>query len=60
VLEARRNGELYGEERLDSLLASCRQLGAQDLARAILADCRAFSGGDLADDCAIVILKLAP
>jgi serine phosphatase RsbU (regulator of sigma subunit)/uncharacterized protein YigA (DUF484 family) len=59
VLEARRNGELYGEERLDNLLASRRQLGAQDLARAILADCRAFSGGDLADDCAIVILKLA-
>jgi serine phosphatase RsbU (regulator of sigma subunit) len=60
VVEARRNGELYGEGRLDSLLASRRHLGAQDLARAILADCRAFSGGDLADDCAIVILKLAP
>jgi serine phosphatase RsbU (regulator of sigma subunit) len=59
VVEARRNGELYGEERLDNLLASRRYLGAQDLARAILADCRAFSGGDLADDCAIVILKLA-
>jgi sigma-B regulation protein RsbU (phosphoserine phosphatase) len=60
VLEARRDGELYGEERLDHLLASRRHLGAQDLARAILADCRAFSGGDLADDCAVVILKLAP
>jgi serine phosphatase RsbU (regulator of sigma subunit) len=60
VLEARRDGELYGEERLDNLLASRQHLGAQDLARAILADCRAFSGGDLADDCAIVILKLAP
>jgi serine phosphatase RsbU (regulator of sigma subunit) len=59
VVEARRGGELYGEERLDNLLASRRHLGAQDLARAILADCRAFSGGDLADDCAIVILKLA-
>jgi len=60
VLEARRNGELYGEERLDHLLASRSGLGAQDLARAILADCRGFSGGDLADDCAIVVLKLAP
>lgn len=60
VLEARRNGELYGEERLDGLLASRSHLGAQDLAGAILADTRGFSGGDLADDCAIVVLKLAP
>ena len=60
VIEARRNGELYGEERLDRLLASRSYLGAQQLAEAILADCRAFGGGDLADDCAVVILKLAP
>ena len=60
VVEARRDGELYGEERLDQLLASRSHLGAQDLARAILADCRGFSGGDLADDCAIVCLRLAP
>jgi serine phosphatase RsbU (regulator of sigma subunit)/uncharacterized protein YigA (DUF484 family) len=60
VVEARRNGELYGEERLDRLLAARGHLGAQRLAEAILADCRAFGGGDLADDCAIVVLKLAP
>jgi serine phosphatase RsbU (regulator of sigma subunit) len=59
VLEARRNGELYGEERLDRLLAERGGLGARELAEAILADCRAFSGGDLDDDCAIVVLKLA-
>ncbi|MGH3030367.1 MAG: SpoIIE family protein phosphatase [Gaiellaceae bacterium] len=60
VVEARRNGELYGEERLDRLLGARGHLGAQELAEAILADCRSFGGGDLADDCAVVILKLAP
>lgn len=59
VIEARREGELYGEERLERLLATRRGLAAQELAEAILADCRAFSGGELGDDCAIVCLKLA-
>jgi serine phosphatase RsbU (regulator of sigma subunit)/uncharacterized protein YigA (DUF484 family) len=60
VVEARRDGELYGEQRLDRLLAAKSKLGAQHLAEAILADCRSFAGGELADDCAIVCLKLAP
>jgi serine phosphatase RsbU (regulator of sigma subunit) len=59
VVEARRDKELYGEERLDRLLAQRRGLPAQELAAEILADCRAFAGGELADDCAIVCLKLA-
>jgi serine phosphatase RsbU (regulator of sigma subunit) len=59
VIEARRDGKLYGEERLERLLASRRGLAAQELAEAILADCRAFGGGELGDDCAIVCLKLA-
>jgi serine phosphatase RsbU (regulator of sigma subunit) len=60
VLEARRNGELYGERRLDALLASRAGLSAQHLAETILADCRSFAGGELADDCAVVCLRLAP
>ena len=59
VVEARREGELYGEERLDRLVAEGRRLPAQELAEEILADCRAFAGGELADDCAVVCLKLA-
>jgi serine phosphatase RsbU (regulator of sigma subunit) len=59
VVEARRDTELYGEERLDRLVAGRRGLPAQELAAEILADCRAFAGGELADDCAIVCLKLA-
>ena len=58
VTEARRDGELYGEARLDALLADIGGLPPQELADAILADCRAFSGGDLADDCAVVCLRL--
>jgi serine phosphatase RsbU (regulator of sigma subunit) len=59
VLEARRDGVLYGEERLDELLARRAQLSPQDLAEAVLADCRNFAGGDLGDDCAVVALRLA-
>jgi serine phosphatase RsbU (regulator of sigma subunit) len=59
VLEARRDGELYGEERLDELLSRRAELDPQALAEAILADCRSFAGGDLGDDCALVVLRLA-
>jgi serine phosphatase RsbU (regulator of sigma subunit) len=59
VVESRRDGELYGEERLDELLGSRRELGAQELAEAIVADCRSFAGGELGDDCAIVCLRLS-
>ncbi|MGH3024628.1 MAG: SpoIIE family protein phosphatase [Gaiellaceae bacterium] len=59
VVEARRDGELYGDERLERLLAARGSLGAQELAEEILADCRAFGGGELGDDCAVVCLKLA-
>jgi serine phosphatase RsbU (regulator of sigma subunit) len=57
VLEARREGELYGFERLDTLLAEQRERPAQEIAGAVLKDCRAFAEGELADDCAIVVVK---
>jgi serine phosphatase RsbU (regulator of sigma subunit) len=57
VVEARNDGELYGSERLDRVLAERRALPAGELARAVLADCRAYSRGDLADDCALVVIK---
>ena len=60
VLEARRDGELYGEERLDDLLRRRAGLPPQELAEAILADCKSFAGGELSDDCAVVCLRLAP
>jgi len=59
VLEARRDGEMYGEERLDELLRRRAGLGPQELAEAILADCQSFAGGELGDDCALVCLRLS-
>jgi serine phosphatase RsbU (regulator of sigma subunit) len=57
VIEARRGGELYGDERLDALLAAQGALPAAELARAVVDDCRAFTGGDLTDDCAVVVIR---
>jgi serine phosphatase RsbU (regulator of sigma subunit) len=57
VVEARREGELYGIERLDALLAARRDLEPEALAQAVVADCRAFAGGELPDDCAVVAIK---
>jgi serine phosphatase RsbU (regulator of sigma subunit) len=57
VIEARRGGELYGFERLDTLLSEHRELPVDELARKVLDDCRAFAEGELADDCAIVVVR---
>jgi serine phosphatase RsbU (regulator of sigma subunit) len=57
VIEARRGGDLYGDERLDALLAARAGSRAQELAEAVVADCRAFAGGELTDDCAVVAIR---
>jgi serine phosphatase RsbU (regulator of sigma subunit) len=57
LVERRRGKEQYGIDRLDDVLLRARDLPAKQLARAVLADCRAFGSGDLSDDCAIVVIK---
>jgi serine phosphatase RsbU (regulator of sigma subunit) len=57
VVEARRNGELYGHERLDRFLSEHRELSPNKLAKAVVDGARAFSGGGLADDSAVVVVK---
>jgi serine phosphatase RsbU (regulator of sigma subunit) len=57
LVEQRQGREMYGTDRLDEVLVQARALPAKRLASAILADCRAFGSGDLADDCAIVVIK---
>jgi serine phosphatase RsbU (regulator of sigma subunit) len=59
VIEARRERELFGVERLDAVLAEHSGASAQTLAQAVLDACRAFSGGGLADDCAVVVIRRA-
>jgi serine phosphatase RsbU (regulator of sigma subunit) len=57
LVEARAGDEQYGDARLDAALAAGRDLSAQDLAEQVVADCRAFGGGELVDDCAIVVIR---
>jgi serine phosphatase RsbU (regulator of sigma subunit) len=57
VVEARRDGELYGSDRLDRSLSEHRELSAADLARAVVDGARSFAGGGLADDSAVVVVK---
>jgi serine phosphatase RsbU (regulator of sigma subunit) len=57
VVEARRDGDLYGEERLDALLVENRGLPARELAGRIADDARRWSGGELTDDLAVVVIR---
>jgi len=57
VLEARREGGFYGFERLDAVISEHRDLSAQEVAQAVLEDCRSFAEGELSDDCAVVVVK---
>jgi serine phosphatase RsbU (regulator of sigma subunit) len=57
VIEARRGSDLYGSERLDALLAERAGRPAQEIADAVVSACRAYAGGNLGDDCAIVVIK---
>jgi serine phosphatase RsbU (regulator of sigma subunit) len=57
VVEARRDGELYGDDRLEALLVERRELPARELASAVAEDAREFAGGDLSDDLAVVVIR---
>jgi serine phosphatase RsbU (regulator of sigma subunit) len=58
VVEARgADGELWGHERFDRSLAEHRGLPAAELADRTIAACREFAGGELEDDCALVVVK---
>ena len=57
VLEAQRDDELFGEERLHALLAAHAGDGAQALADAIAGAAVAFQRGVTRDDIAVVVLR---
>jgi serine phosphatase RsbU (regulator of sigma subunit) len=57
VVEARRDGELYGTERLDALLAEHRELSPRELANRVAEAPRAWAGGELTDDLAVVVIR---
>jgi serine phosphatase RsbU (regulator of sigma subunit) len=57
VVEARTERELFGVDRLDALLAAHADDSPQAIAEAVIEACRAHSGGNLTDDCAVVVIK---
>jgi hypothetical protein len=56
LVEARRDADLYGEERLEAALTAGRELSAQALAEHLVADVRAFAG-EPEDDYAVVVIR---
>lgn len=61
VIEARRSdGEFFGEDRLQSLLARQRGLDAQELAEAVANEAISFQDGTTRDDIAVVALRPSP
>jgi serine phosphatase RsbU (regulator of sigma subunit) len=58
LVEARRAGDQYGEERLHAALSAGRELSAQALAEHVVADARAFAG-EPDDDYALVVIRRA-
>ncbi|TML13877.1 MAG: GAF domain-containing protein [Actinobacteria bacterium] len=56
LIEARRGGDQYGEERLHDALSSARDLSAQALVEHVVADARAFAG-EPDDDYAVVVIR---
>ena len=58
ITEARRDGVLFGEERLLEAVRANLLLDAQTLADTLLEASKEYAGGILADDCAVVTIKL--
>lgn len=57
LTEARRDGELYGEERLFAFLSVLKSRTASDVISASLGDVTSFAGDRLRDDLAILALR---
>ena len=57
VLEARRNGEFFGEKRLEKIMRR-KRIKAESLPSVVLERVLAFSGGTLTDDIAVLALSL--
>jgi serine phosphatase RsbU (regulator of sigma subunit) len=50
------DGELFGEERIEELVADSRDLAAHELQRTIVDAAASFSGGELEDDLTLVVV----
>jgi serine phosphatase RsbU (regulator of sigma subunit) len=57
VVEARSGKEQYGTERLDTVLRRRHAVSAENIAASVIESARKFTGGELTDDCAVVVVK---
>jgi serine phosphatase RsbU (regulator of sigma subunit) len=53
------NGELFGEQRIEELVAATRDLGAHELQQTIVHASAAYSGGEIEDDVTLVVVAVA-
>jgi len=58
LIEARHEGQMFGEARLLEVIQGGSGLGAQELSERLLETVRSYAGGVLADDCAAVVIRL--
>ena len=58
LIEARRDGDLFGNERVVAILSRYTDRSVDDVAAELLDAARSFHGGDLTDDLALLILKV--
>jgi serine phosphatase RsbU (regulator of sigma subunit) len=58
ITDARIDGSLFGEARLHETVLQHLGMPAQDLADTILETVKDYAGGVLADDCAVVTIRL--
>ncbi len=57
LIEARVDGDMYGQERLFDQITDLRDLGLEELPRRLIADVVEFTGGRLTDDVATLTLR---
>jgi serine phosphatase RsbU (regulator of sigma subunit)/transcriptional regulator with GAF, ATPase, and Fis domain len=58
LIEARSETVMFGEKRLVEVVHDGLALGAQELSEHLMETVRAYAGGVLADDCAVVVVRL--
>jgi serine phosphatase RsbU (regulator of sigma subunit) len=57
ITEARRDGELFGEQRLAAVATEARHLPTEEIADRVIAAVRAFAGHEPSDDLALIALR---
>lgn len=60
IIEARRDAEMFGEERLRDTIVRLSALPPHDIAQGIYAAARRFAGGPLQDDAALAVVRRIP